>query len=126
MRRALEERLEVLEIGLDGFGLVVIGEGLVFVFFLFFFVLKFFCFVLFCFCFVLLVFMFVDFRVFDIVMSKRSNESEGDLCEKTNKVVVALNEVMKHSFGQTFSLVFVIISFCMGVYLAQGEKNNSV
>ena len=78
------------------------------------------------FCFVFLVFMFVNFRVFYIVMSKRSDESEGELCEKTNKVVVAVNEVMKHSFGQTFFLVFVIISFCMGVYLTQGEKDNSV
>ena len=33
---------------------------------------------------------------------------------------------MKHSFGQTFSLVFVIISFGSGVYLAQGEEYDGV
>ena len=94
----------------------------------FVFLLFFLCFKVFLFCFflVLLVFMFVNFRVFYIVMSKRSDESEGELCKKTNKVVVAVDEVMKHSFGQTFFLVFVIISFCMGVYLTQGEKDNSV
>ena len=37
------------------------------------------------------VLMFVDFSVFDIVMSKGSNESEGELCDETNKVVVASN-----------------------------------
>ena len=96
--------------------------SVVFVFLFFFFVLKYVYF----FCFVFLVLMFVNFRVFYIVMSKRSDESEGELCEKTKKVVVAVDEVMKHSFEQTFFLVCVIISFCMGVYLAQGEKNNSV
>ena len=35
--------------------------------------------------------MFVYFSVFDIVMSKRSDESEGKLCEKMNKVVIASN-----------------------------------
>ena len=36
-------------------------------------------------------FMFVDFIVFDVVMSKGSNESEEEFCDKKNKAVVASN-----------------------------------